>query len=199
MYKILKVSALTLLTMSIVSCSRETDSLTEQTSVKNARNSNIQERISLTKTEVLAESYRMSILNVGQSLVLKYGNVNLHLDLQTDSNLVLYASPINYWGPAPYPVKWASNTYLGNGVAQPLLIAQTDGNLVLYKAHPTVPGNAIWSTNTYSGTVSNPRFKLQIIKKTHAINGTRYYATFILEGNDSERHEIAVEDITNIY
>lgn len=199
MTKLLKISTLALLTLAITSCSRETDSMTEQTPVQTAKKMNAQEKISLTKTEVLAESHRMSLLNVGQSLVLKYGNVNLHLDLQLDSNLVLYASPINYWGPAPYPVKWASNTNLGIGVAQPFLIAQTDGNLVLYKTQPSVPGNAIWSTNTYSGTVSNPRFKLQIIKRTHAINGTRYFATFILEGNDSERHEIAVEDITNIY
>ncbi|WP_347220054.1 hypothetical protein [Chryseobacterium sp.] len=199
MTKLLKISTLTLLTLAITSCSRETDSMMEQTPVQTAKNMNVQEKFSLTKTEVLAESHRISSLNAGQSLVLNYGNVNLHLDLQFDSNLVLYASPINFWGPVPHPVKWASNRYLGNGVAQHYLNAQTDGNLVLYKAQPYVSGNAIWSTNTYSGTVSNPRFKLQIIKKTHAINGTRYYATFILEGNDSERHEIAVEDITNIY
>ncbi|RXM52403.1 MULTISPECIES: hypothetical protein [unclassified Chryseobacterium] len=199
MTKLLKISTLTLLTLAIASCSRETDSMTEQAPVQTARNMNAQEKISLTKTEVLAESHRMSSLSAGQSLVLNYGNVNLHLDLQFDSNLVLYASPINFWGPVPHPVKWASNTNLGNGVAQPFLSAQTDGNLVLYKAQPYVSGNSIWATNTNSGNVSNPRFKLQIIKKTHAINGTRYYATFILEGNDSERHEIAVEDISNIY
>lgn len=199
MTKLLRISTLTLLTLVITSCSREADSMEEQINVQTAKNMNAQERISLTKTQVLAESQRISSLNAGQSLVLNYGNVNLHLDLQFDSNLVLYASPINYWGPVPYPVKWASNTNLGTGLYQPYLSAQGDGNLVLYKAQPYVSGNAIWATNTNSETVSNPRFKLQIIKKTHAITGTKYYATFILEGNDSERHEIAVEEITNIY
>ncbi|QBA19948.1 hypothetical protein EU348_01710 [Chryseobacterium indologenes] len=199
MQKFLKISTLAFATLAITSCSRETDSLTEQPPIQTVEKMNVQERISLTKTEVLAESQRMSGLNAGQSLVLKYGNVNLHLDMQFDSNLVLYASPINYWGPVPYPVKWASNTDFGTGLYQPYLSAQGDGNLVLYKAQPYVAENAIWATNTDSESVSNPGFKLQIIKKTNAITGTKYYATFILEGNNSERHEIAVEEITDIY
>ncbi|QRA43697.1 MULTISPECIES: hypothetical protein [Chryseobacterium] len=199
MQKFLKISTLAFATLAITSCSRENDSLTEQPPIQTVEKMNVQERISLTKTEVLAESQRMSGLSAGQSLVLKYGNVNLHLDMQFDSNLVLYASPINYWGPVPYPVKWASNTDFGTGLYQPYLSAQSDGNLVLYKAQPYVAGNAIWATNTDSESVSNPRFKLQIIKKTNAITGTKYYATFILEGNNYERHEIAVEEITDIY
>jgi len=200
MKNLIRVSSFALLALSLASCSRDTDLVNEESAVM-AQNSKNQEKISLTKTEVLAESNKISSLNAGQSLVLNHGNANIHLDLQYDGNLVLYASPIQGVGPAPYPVKWASNTTFANGTVQPYLSAQTDGNLVLYKNAPYNSSNAIWASNTDTGNVSDPKFKLQIIKKTNALNSgsPKYYATFILEGNNSERHEIVVSEITNIY
>lgn len=200
MKNLIKVSSFALLALTLSSCSRDTDLVNEESSVM-AQNPKNQEKISLTKTEVLAESNKISSLNAGQSLVLNYGNANIHLDLQYDGNLVLYASPIQWFGPAPYPVKWASNTTFANGTVQPYLSAQTDGNLVLYKNAPYNSSNAVWASNTDTGNVSDPKFKLQVIKKTNALNSgsPKYYATFILEGNNSERHEIVVSEITNIY
>lgn len=200
MKNLIRVSSFALLTLALASCSRDTDLVNEESSVM-AQNSKNQEKISLTKTEVLAESNKISSLSAGQSLVLNHGNANIHLDLQYDGNLVLYASPIQWFGPAPYPVKWASNTMFANGTVQPYLSAQTDGNLVLYKNAPYNSSNAIWASNTDTGNVSDPKFKLQVIKKTNALNSgsPKYYATFILEGNNSERHEITVSEITNIY
>lgn len=200
MKNLIRVSSFALLALTLASCSRDTDLVNEESSVM-AQNSKNQEKISLTKTEVLAESNKISSLNAGQSLVLNYGNANIHLDLQYDGNLVLYASPIQWFGPAPYPVKWASNTTFANGTVQPYLSAQTDGNLVLYKNAPYNSSNAVWASNTDTGNVSDPKFKLQVIKKTNALNSgsPKYYATFILEGNNSERHEIVVSEITNIY
>lgn len=200
MKNLIRVSSFALLALTLASCSRDTDLVNDESSVM-AQNSKNQEKISLTKTEVLAESNKISSLSAGQSLVLNYGNANIHLDLQYDGNLVLYASPIQWFGPAPYPVKWASNTTFANGTVQPYLSAQTDGNLVLYKNAPYNSSNAIWASNTDTGNVSDPKFKLQVIKKTNALNSgsPKYYATFILEGNNSERHEITVSEITNIY
>jgi hypothetical protein len=200
MKNLIRVSSFALLTLALASCSRDTDLVNEESSVM-AQNSKNQEKISLTKTEVLAESNKISSLSAGQSLVLNHGNANIHLDLQYDGNLVLYASPIQWFGSAPYPVKWASNTTFANGTVQPYLSAQTDGNLVLYKNAPYNSSNAIWASNTDTGNVSDPKFKLQVIKKTNALNSgsPKYYATFILEGNNSERHEITVSEITNIY
>lgn len=200
MKNLIRVSSFALLTLALASCSRDTDLVNDESSVM-AQNSKNQEKISLTKTEVLAESNKISSLSAGQSLVLNHGNANIHLDLQYDGNLVLYASPIQWFGPAPYPVKWASNTTFANGTVQPYLSAQTDGNLVLYKNAPYNSSNAIWASNTDTGNVSDPKFKLQVIKKTNALNSgsPKYYATFILEGNNSERHEITVSEITNIY
>ncbi|WP_374460706.1 hypothetical protein [Chryseobacterium taeanense] len=200
MKNLIRVSSFAFLTLALASCSRDTDLVNEESSVM-AQNSKNQEKISLTKTEVLAESNKISSLSAGQSLVLNHGNANIHLDLQYDGNLVLYASPIQWFGPAPYPVKWASNTTFANGTVQPYLSAQTDGNLVLYKNAPYNSSNAIWASNTDTGNVSDPKFKLQVIKKTNALNSgsPKYYATFILEGNNSERHEITVSEITNIY
>ncbi len=201
MKNLIKVSSFALLTLILASCSSETDLLNEESANIIAQDSKNQERLSLTKTEVLAESNKISSLSIGQSLVLNYGNVNLHLDLQQDSNLVLYASPIYWVGPSPYPVKWASNTIFPIGTSQPYLSAQSDGNLVLYRNAPYNAANSIWATNTAAGNVSEPKFKLQVIKKTNALNSgsPKYYATFILEGNNSERHEITVSEITNIY
>lgn len=200
MKDLIRVSSFALLGLTLASCSRDTDLVNDESSVMTQNYKN-QEKISLTKTEVLAESNKISSLSAGQSLVLNHGNANIHLDLQYDGNLVLYASPIQWFGPAPYPVKWASNTTFANGTVQPYLSAQTDGNLVLYKNAPYNSSNAIWASNTDTGNVSDPRFKLQVIKKTNALNSgsPKYYATFILEGNNSERHEVTVSEITNIY
>ncbi|KPH12637.1 hypothetical protein AMQ68_15110 [Chryseobacterium sp. ERMR1:04] len=185
----------------LASCSRETDLINEQPTTLSSKNINDQEKISFTKTVVIAESNKISSLTTGQSLVLNYANVNLHLDLQHDGNLVLYASPIQWFGPSPYPAKWATDTNSPIGSSQSYLIAQGDGNLVLYRNAPYIASNSVWATNTNTGNVSDPKFKLQIIKKTHALNSgsPKYYATFILEGNNSERHEITVSEITNIY
>jgi len=201
MNNLLKISSFALLTGILASCSSETDLINEESQTLNSKSFDNQEKISFTKTEVIAESNKISSLSLEQSLVLNYANVNVHLDLQQDCNLVLYASPIQWFGPAPYPVKWATNITFPVGTSQPYLSAQGDGNLVLYRSAPYIAGNSIWSTNTYVGSVSDPKFKLQIIKKTNALNSgsPKYYATFILEGNNSERHEIAVSEITNIY
>ncbi|MCJ7935191.1 MAG: hypothetical protein MUW56_16595 [Chryseobacterium sp.] len=199
----LKISSLALLALVTFSCSTENDLPTEVQQTVQAKSSigiaNSTEKLSVTQTTVLAESTRFNAMGAGASLVLNYGNVNLHLDLQHDCNLVLYASPIHWVGSHPNPARWASNT-VQSGSNNPYLSAQGDGNLVLYKNTPYISSNSLWATNSDGGNVSNPQFKIQIIKKKNQITGNlRYYATFILEGNNSERHEIAVVEITDIY
>jgi len=197
----IKISSLALLALVTFSCSTENDIATEtqQTAMAKSSVTKSTERLSTTKTTVLAESSRSYGMAAGGSLVLNYGNVNLHLDLQHDCNLVLYASPIHWVGLHPNPARWASNT-VQSGSNNPYLSAQGDGNLVLYKNTPYIASNSLWATNTNAGNVSNPQFKIQIIKKKDQIfGGIRYYATFILEGNNSERHEMAVVEITDIY
>ncbi len=200
MKKLLKISAIAVIGLALTSCSQEDDLLNPQSNPLSAKNTGAEERISFIKTEVIAESGRASNLSAGQSLVLNAGNAHVHLDVQYDGNLVLYANPIQWFGPSPNPVKWASNTSTNNSV-QPFLVAQTDGNLVLYKNGPYIAANSVWATNTTAGSVSDPKFKIQVIKKTNSLNSSspKYYATFILEGNNSERHEITVSEITNIY
>ncbi|MET3037452.1 hypothetical protein ABXT08_15185 [Chryseobacterium sp. NRRL B-14859] len=210
----LKISSLALLAfVCFSSCSTESDiaSETQQTALmkSSAGKNDPTEKLSTIKTTVLAESLKIDELlspfnpNGRSSLVLNYGNVNLHLDLQSDYNLVLYASPINWSGPGyPNPAIWASNTvrspYANNN--SPYLSAQGDGNLVLYKDYPYNAANSIWATNTAVGNVSNPKFKLQIVQKKNGITGnSEYYGTFILEGNNSERHEIVVANITDAF
>ena len=88
-----------------------------------------------------------AVLFAGQRLV--DANCSYHLDMQTDSNLVIYA------GEGTSNVVWANNR-AGNGVPnQAYAVLQTDGNFVEY-----VPPagdeygdvNAIWASNTDNGT-----------------------------------------------
>lgn len=200
MKKLLTISTIAAVGLLLTACSQDDDMTNPTPTVLSAKNEGSQEKISFVKTEVIAESDRASTLSVGQSLVLNAGNAHVHLDVQYDGNLVLYANPIQWFGPTPNPAKWASDTST-NYAVQPFLVAQTDGNLVLYKSAPYIAANAVWATNTDSGDVSDPKFKIQVIKKTNSLNSSspKYYATFILEGNNSERHEITVSEITNIY
>ncbi|MDH6251212.1 hypothetical protein M2347_000939 [Chryseobacterium sp. H1D6B] len=201
MKNIFKISSLALLTLATYSCSTDNDMTSEEPVTLNSKNMNSQQKIGVIKTEVLAESNKISSLNMGGSLVLNYGNVNLHLDLQQDSNLVLYASPIYWVGPPPNPVKWATNTIYPVGANIPFLSAQTDGNLVLYKSAPYNAGNSIWATNTAAGNVADAKFKLQLLKKINALNSgsPKYYVAFILEGFGVDRQEITINEITDIY
>jgi hypothetical protein len=194
-----KIASLALLALTAYSCSTENDITTDEPTSVNLKSSNAQEKFSTIKTEVLAESNKISSLNMGGSLILNYGNVNLHLDLQQDSNLVLYASPI--YGSTLNPVKWATNTIYPVGANIPFLSAQTDGNLVLYRSAPYNAGNSIWATNTAEGNVADPRFKLQLQKKINSLNSgsPKYYVAFILEGFGVDRREITVNEITDIY
>ncbi|PKF74921.1 hypothetical protein [Chryseobacterium sp. PMSZPI] len=212
----LKISSLALLALVNFSCSTDSDMTTETQQAALAKssvdNTNPTDRWTTIKTTVLVESQTanelfpfepVTIPSRPSSIGIIYGNVRLHLDLQRDGNLVLYASPVKWDGPEypKTPVLWATNTVnTVDGNNGPYLSAQTDGNLVLYKKAPYNAENAVWATNTVAGNVTNPRFKLQIVQKKEAITGhSEYYATFILEGNNSERHEIVVTNITDIY
>jgi hypothetical protein len=86
-------------------------------------------------------------LSAGQSIVLPAGTSGgvaypiMHLDMQTDGNLVLYS------GTGTANVLWASNT-AGTGSTNEVTI-QPDGNLVMYPG-PYSPGisGSLWASNS---------------------------------------------------
>jgi len=74
------------------------------------------------------------VLHAGESIT--SGNGAYSLTMQTDGNLVLYASS----GKA----MWDSSSSYGSG-SQDTLVMQPDGNLVIY----TAAGKAVWDAGTY--------------------------------------------------
>lgn len=126
------------------------------------------------------------ILSAGSSFALSHEQREYKLIMQEDGNLVLYYR--NKDG-AVRPL-WATNTNIKNA-AFPHLIAQNDGNLVIYNL-----GNPLWSSNTtINGTVSNPHIKIQLFKKYGPFIPYGFRIKVILGGNNEERALITSVDV----
>ncbi|ASW73690.1 hypothetical protein CJF12_04885 [Chryseobacterium piperi] len=124
------------------------------------------------------------ILNAGESISLENNGVVYRLIMQEDSNLVLYRET-----PGSYSALWSSNTVRSQGT--PKLIAQNDGNLVIYNNN-----NPLWdSDSAVTGNVSNPHIKLQLYSRTGYLIGNGFRIKIILGGNNEERREITYRDI----
>ncbi|MBV8327207.1 hypothetical protein [Chryseobacterium sp.] len=186
-----------------VSCQNETATGIDQTSEMSAVSSKTPEtaRISLEKSIVLAESPKISRLGVVYPTVgnqdsyygVRYGNTRVILDLQADGNLILKAVHINPDGSAGlWKDLWTSNTGGRQFNIGRALVAEADGNLILY-------GNGYNNTENYwnaqagtGGVVQNPVIKVQFIKVTNALNtgSPKYVGKLILEGNGEDRKVI---------
>ena len=100
---------------------------------------------SLTSVKFIKESGPMhpQVLNTDESLTLEHNGSVYRLIMQIDNNLVLYRERQGH-----KTVLWHSNTHRID-VVKPKLIAQTDGNLVIYASN-SIPVNSIpiWHSNT---------------------------------------------------
>ncbi|WP_106915750.1 hypothetical protein [Chryseobacterium aurantiacum] len=124
-------------------------------------------------------------LYAGGSIILSHEQREYRLIMQEDSNLVLYYKDRNGF---ERPL-WATNTDRKSGT--PHLIAQGDGNLVVYNN-----GNPLWSSNTaINGTVSNPHIKVQLFRKRGPFIPSGFRIKVILGGNNEERALITRVDV----
>lgn len=136
-----------------------------------------------------AQNDMRSFLRPGQAMVAKFDQAltagSTRLVMQHDCNLVVYHETKAVWATNTHKqgngcvaimqgdgnfvllrgdgkVLWASGTHRHPGA---WLVAQTDGNVVVYQPGPAVKGRALWATNTdvrytrpaHAG-VRNPRF-----------------------------------------
>ncbi|ODM52390.1 hypothetical protein [Elizabethkingia meningoseptica] len=180
------------------SCDRNNDNPSQLN--ENASIGNPEARISFTSTQLLIESRKVDMLTVDQTLNLEWDGLNIYAILQADANLVLYARNTRITNSPRYTL-WATNKYLPYPIQTARLVAQLDGNLVVYRDAPNIPSNMIWASYTDTKPdVTNPSIKLQVVKKTNALNSgsPKYYVKFILEGNNSDRKVIAEVDITSM-
>lgn len=126
----------------------------------------------LLATAAGAQNELRSFLRPGQSLVAKYNQALVAGDtrfvMQEDCNLVVYHGGKAAWATdtnrqgrdcvaimqgdgnlvllrSDGKVLWASGTHRHPGA---WVVAQTDGNLVIYPPGPAVSGRALWATNT---------------------------------------------------
>ncbi|PTT39785.1 hypothetical protein DBR28_06795 [Chryseobacterium sp. HMWF028] len=121
----------------------------------------------------------------GSSIEISHEQRKYRLIMQDDSNLVLYYKDQNG---IERPL-WATNTERQGGF--PHLIAQEDGNLVIYNN-----GNPLWSSNTaVSYPVSNPHIKMQLFRKRGPFIPDGYRIKIILGGNNEERALIKSVDV----
>lgn len=188
----------------ITSCQNETTTGIDQTSdmkAVSATKTSETMRNPFEKRTVVAESGKISRLNVIYPVVAnqdayygaRYGNTRVILDLQADGNLILKAVHINSDGSAgPWKDLWTSNTGGREWNANRSLIAEADGNLILYGNGNDKTGNYWNAQMSTSGGVQNPVIKVQFIKVTNALNtaGPKYEGKIILEGNGQDRREI---------
>lgn len=145
-------------------------------------------------TTLLAESHKISSLipdDLGPVYKLDYRNgmnISIIFRLQRNGNMLFFA--VNNYNNWPKYL-WNSGT-ANSGAYNPILLAQTNGNLVLYKNVENYSANdVLWNSNTWvAAGVSNPNIKIQLFKETSTW-GTQYTAKLILEGNGYYRKVIA--------
>ncbi len=147
---------------------------------------------SLTSVKFIKESGPMhpQVLNTDESLTLEHNGSVYRLIMQIDNNLVLYRERQGH-----KTVLWHSNTHRID-VVKPKLIAQTDGNLVIYASN-SIPVNSIpiWHSNTtVNYHVDSPHIKIQLYTRTGAFIPSGYRIKVILGGNNEERKDLIVED-----
>lgn len=177
------------LSMLLTSCAQdETRDEVIPTAKQVAVNGNNTDRfLDLTSVEFIKESgpSHPQVLTVDQSLTLEHLGSVYRLIMQLDNNLVLYRER-----QGQRTVLWHSNTHRFD-VGNPKLIAQTDGNLVIY-ANNTIP---IWNSNTaVNYHVDSPHIKIQLYSRTGAFIPSGYRIKVILGGNNEERKDLIVED-----
>ena len=189
----MKIKLLALLSLSVflASCSQDDILDNGNMNVQNEKqitaNGNSMSRLGLTTIKFIKESgpIHPQALNSDESLILKNNDDTYRLIMQADNNLVLYRER-----PGGYrAVLWHSNTHRVD-ITGSRLVAQTDGNLVIYNNN--IP---LWSSNTaVNYHVEGPHFKLQLYSRTGAAIPSGYRIKLILGGNNEERNEIVVED-----
>lgn len=130
---------------------------------------------------LIKEVYHPSILNAGQAITLENNGQKFQLIMQYDHNLVLYRTIAGY----TYPL-WKSDSYRNNLSSPSTLVAQNDGNMVIYNN-----GIPLWNTNKTAGFyVNDPHMKLQLFSKTGAAIPTGYRMKFVLGGNNLNINDV---------
>lgn len=187
----MKIKLLTFLSLALFLSSCAQDDTLDNVNVENRKvqAANEARGISLINLTFIKETTNHpQRLDPGQSIGFTHYNYTYRLEMQGDSNLVLYQDR-----PGFTRALWSTNTHRDTGT--PWLIAQNDGNLVIYNN-----GNPLWHTNSsVSENVSNPHIKLQLYSKSGAMVPTGIRIKIILGGNNVERKTIAEIDIDDFY
>ncbi|WP_250254215.1 hypothetical protein [Chryseobacterium sp. Marseille-Q3244] len=191
----MKTKLMTFLSLSMLlsSCAQdETRDEVMPTAKQVAVNENNTSRIGLTSVKFIKESgpFHPQALNTEESLTLEHNGSVYRLIMQMDNNLVLYRERQGH-----RTVLWHSNTHRTD-VGGPRLVAQTDGNLVIYSSN-SIPVNSIpiWSADTtVNYHVDSPHIKIQLYSRTGTFIPSGFRIKVILGGNNEERKDIIVED-----
>lgn len=187
----MKIKLLTGFAAAILLTSCAPDETFENTNLKNSesKTSEIAARgISSTVTFITETTNHPQRLDPGQSISLSYNIYTYRLEMQGDSNLVLYQDR-----PGFTRAIWSTNTHRDSGT--PWLIAQNDGNLVIYN-----DGNPLWHTNSsVSGNVSNPHIKMQLYTRSGGSIPAGIRIKLVLGGNNVERKTFAEVDLSDFY
>ncbi len=187
----MKIKLLTFLSLSMLLASCAQDDTLDDVTVKNEAvqtNQNNSEALNIgfTKVTLLKEiSYHGGILNAGEAITLENSLDTYQLVMQYDHNLVLYKVR------SGHPIAlWSSNTRRTDLTTPSALVAQNDGNMVIYNNN--IP---IWNTNKTVGYhINDPHMKLQLFKRTGAFIPPGYRIKLVLSGNGQNINDVIEVD-----
>lgn len=146
-------------------------------------------KFSFTRHTVLAESSKTSVLHWGEqnSLIVngtRPYQYRVRLTIGGDCNMGIYFDRGNG---TTSTVIWKTNTNRA-GNFNPWLVAQNDGNLVLYSQNNYNPTYALWASGTNgSSWINDPKFKLQLLSETGPFIASHTIVRLYLEHNGSDK------------
>lgn len=186
----MKTKLLTFLSLSMLlaSCAQDDtlDNVTVQNEKVQANNGDKSARIGLTTVTLLQEVTNSSVLNAGEAInVTDYINT-FQLVMQNDHNLVLYRIRGGH-----AQVLWQSNTHRTDLSTPSLLLAQHDGNMVIYNN-----GIPLWNTNkAVNYYVNDPHMKLQLFSRKGSFIYPGYRIKLLLSGNGQNINDVFQVDV----
>ncbi|WP_284462622.1 hypothetical protein [Chryseobacterium sp.] len=186
----MKIKLLTFLSLSMLLASCAQDDTLDNVTVKNEAiqtNQNNSEALDIgfTKVTPIKEVVYGGILNAGEAINLVNFEDTYQLVMQYDHNLVLYKIRSGH-----SVALWSSNTRRTDLTTPSVLLAQNDGNMVIYNNN--IP---IWNTNKTVGYhINDPHMKLQLFKRTGTFIPPGYRIKLVLSGNGQNINDIIEVD-----
>lgn len=180
----MKLKLMTFLSLSVLlaSCTQdENRDETMSTEKQVAVNVNKDSRLGLTQVNLIKEVYHPSVLNAGEAITLENNGSKYQLIMQHDHNLVLYRTVAGHT-----TALWKSDSYRTDLSTPSVLVAQNDGNMVIYNN-----GIPLWNTNkSVNFHVNDPHMKLQLFSRTGAAIPSGFRMKFVLSGNNQNLNDV---------